>query len=97
MLPSQKELLSLHGTPKLFTYAVMEMVWSRDVLATHSLTGKMSNAHKDKDPKPSLDPVKVAAICDMVVNKFHLQGDKEVKAHIKAKLNNMERSLKLKK
>ena len=41
----------------------MEMIWSRDVLATHSLTGKVSNAHKDKVAKPNLDQAKVTALC----------------------------------
>ena len=63
VLPSQKELLALHGNAKSYTYALMDIIWSRDVLATHSLTGRISNAHKDKDPKPSLDVVKVAALC----------------------------------
>ena len=63
LLPSQKVLLDLHTNPKTFTYAIMEMVWSREVLATHSLTGKASNAHKDKVPKPSLDSIKVASLC----------------------------------
>ena len=41
----------------------MDIIRSREVLATHSLTGKVSNAHKDKDPKPSLDVAKVSALC----------------------------------
>lgn len=41
----------------------MEMLWSRDVLATHSMTGKVSNAHKDKEAKPRLDQAKVIGLC----------------------------------
>ena len=63
ILPSQKQLLDLQGNPKSYTYALMDMMWSRYVLATHSLTGKVSNAHKDKEAKPSLDVVKVNALC----------------------------------
>ena len=31
-------------------------------MVTHSLTGKASNAHKDKEPKPLLDDNKVKAL-----------------------------------
>ena len=54
-----------HTDPKQYTYALMEMIWSRDVLATHSLTGKASNAFKDRSPKPCLDIEKTAALCGM--------------------------------
>ncbi|XP_046841891.1 BEN domain-containing protein 5-like [Xenia sp. Carnegie-2017] len=97
ILPSQRDLLTLQGSPKNYTYALMDMMWSRDVLATHSLTGKTSNAHKDKTPKPSLDASKVAALCDVVVKKFRLPDKKMVKGFIKAKLNNSERCKKFKK
>ena len=40
----------------------MKMIWSRDVLATHSLTGKVSNAHKNKVAKACLDQAKVTAL-----------------------------------
>ncbi|XP_046862848.1 uncharacterized protein LOC124456447 [Xenia sp. Carnegie-2017] len=36
ILPSQRDLLTLQGNPKNYTYALMDMIWSRDVLATHS-------------------------------------------------------------
>lgn len=49
--------------PKTYVYSIMEMLWSRDVLATHSMTGKVSNAHKDKEAKPRLDQAKVIALC----------------------------------
>ena len=47
----------------------MEMLWSREIMATHSMTGKSSNAHKDKVPKPCLDPVKVKALCGKLFTK----------------------------
>jgi hypothetical protein len=49
--------------PKTYIYSITEMLWSRSVLATHSMTGKVSNAHKDKEAKPCLDQVKVIALC----------------------------------
>ena len=36
---------------------------SRDVLCTHSMTGKVSNAFKEKDAKPQLGEGKVKTIC----------------------------------
>ena len=41
----------------------MSVLWKREVLLTHSITGKMSNAHKERDAKPALDPEKVQSIC----------------------------------
>lgn len=51
------------GDAKKFTHSIMEMIWSREVLASHSLTGRASNAHKDKEPKPCLDAMKISALC----------------------------------
>lgn len=59
ILPAQKKLLDVMGDVKSFVYSAMEMVWSRGVLATHSMTGKVSNAHEGKMAKPSLDQAKV--------------------------------------
>ena len=49
----------------------MDMIWPCDVMATHSLTGKVSNAHKDKEPKPSLDVGNVAALCGMCSMQYY--------------------------
>ncbi|XP_046863130.1 uncharacterized protein LOC124456849 [Xenia sp. Carnegie-2017] len=68
ILHSQRDFLILQGNPKNYTYALMDIIWSREVLATHSLTGKTFNAHKDKTPKPSLDAPKVAALCGSSAN-----------------------------
>ena len=46
------------------------VVFGRETLATHSLTGRVSNAHQGKQPKPHLDEAKVADImgkCNIVV------------------------------
>ncbi|KAG1708477.1 hypothetical protein GQR58_003138 [Nymphon striatum] len=83
---SSKKLLDMHSGAKSYICSLMEMLWSRDVLSTHSLTGKTSNAHKDKVPKPYLDPEMVKQLCDLVSNKFNVD---ERQIHIKAKLNNV--------
>ena len=51
---------------KDFVYTVMGMLWTRKVLATHSVTGKTSNAFNEKEPKPQLDQDNVSSICGML-------------------------------
>ena len=63
MTSGQWKLLNSKDTAKEFVYAVMGMLWTRDVLFTHSITGKSSNAHSTKEAKPPLDPQKVKSIC----------------------------------
>ena len=58
-------MLETYTDSKQYTYTLMEMIWLRDVLVTHSLTGKASNAFKDRSPKPCLDIEKTAALCGL--------------------------------
>ena len=41
----------------------MGMLWNRETLCTHSMTGRVSNAFKEKEAKPQLDKEKVQGIC----------------------------------
>lgn len=50
------------GDPKKATRELCVAVFGRQVLRTHSLTGKTSNAFRHKEAKPQLDPDKVADI-----------------------------------
>lgn len=59
----QNTILSNKATAKDFVYAIMGMLWTREVLSTHSVTGRKSNAHKDANAKPQLDTQKVESIC----------------------------------
>ncbi len=59
----QKGVLVKKPNANEFVYTIMSMLWSREVLSTHSVTGKKSNAHKDADTKPPLDATKVESIC----------------------------------
>ena len=63
---AQAKSLKLKTTLKDFVYAIMAMVWSREVLASHTISGKMSNAFKGKEAKPQLDPQTVKSICGML-------------------------------
>ena len=54
----------------------MSILWNRDVLLTHSLTGKTPNAHKERDAKPALDSGKVQGICGELTFflKYNING-----------------------
>ncbi|XP_061784498.1 uncharacterized protein [Nerophis lumbriciformis] len=72
---------------KKTTYTVCEVVFTREELANSSLTGKKSNAFKDKHEKPKLDDKKVSAIIDFV-KKLHPSSEANViKKIIGVKLN----------
>lgn len=49
-------------TPTAYAREVMKMVFSNDEMAGTSLTGKQSNAHKDTETKPQLEPVVVNGV-----------------------------------
>ncbi|KAG1652476.1 BEN domain-containing protein 6 [Nymphon striatum] len=90
VMKAQKKRRDMRSDAKSYIYSLMAMLWSRDVLSTHSLTSKRSNAHKDKVPKPCLDPDMVKQLSDLVSKKFNVD-ERQIKIHIKAKLNNVEK------
>ena len=59
----QLKILKTKVNAKDFVYAIMSMLWSREILFTHSITGKASNVYKEKHAKTQLDPEKVKSIC----------------------------------
>lgn len=65
---SQCDLLRSKKDKKDFIYSAMSMLWSSEVMASHSITGKSSNAFKSKEAKPQLDPDKISTICGMFCN-----------------------------
>lgn len=52
----------------------MGMLWTREVLCNHSITGKSSNAFKEKDAKPALDQDKVKSLCGKVLSRWHWEN-----------------------
>ena len=58
----QKKMLSGKLSAKDFVYSALPMIWSREVLCTHSVTGRRSNAHKEREAKPQLDAEKVDSL-----------------------------------
>ena len=64
----QKKVLSGKLSAKDFVYAALPMIWSREVLCTHSVTGRKSNAHKEREAKPQLDAEKVNSLCSKYRN-----------------------------
>ena len=59
----QKKVLGGKLSAKDFVYAALPMIWSREVLCTHSVTGRTFNAHKEIEAKPQLDAEKVNSLC----------------------------------
>ena len=59
----QVNVLKMKKDVRDFVYAIMDMLWSREILSTHSVSGKRSNAFKDKCAKPPLDQDKISSIC----------------------------------
>ena len=72
---AQFNLVTSKRDLKDYVYSIMGMMWSRDILCTHSMTGQSSNAFKDKDAKPRLDQDKVKAICGklLLLQMFNCQ------------------------
>ena len=60
---AQFKMLKEKRNEKEFIYALMSMLWTREVLVSHTITGKQSNAYKHRDAKPQLDPYCVKSIC----------------------------------
>ena len=61
-------MLRLKHAAKDFVYSLTLMVWTREVLCTHSVSGRQSNAHKGViDAKPQLDAEKVESICSKLI------------------------------
>lgn len=49
-------------SPTVYARELLRLVFSSEELVGKSITGKQSNAHKDKPAKPQLDPVRVNAV-----------------------------------
>ncbi|XP_056596691.1 uncharacterized protein LOC130414707 [Triplophysa dalaica] len=58
---------------KKATKDLLISVFGRRILATHCYTGKCSNAFKNKDAKPQLDPEKVSDIISYIKSKFNTE------------------------
>ena len=59
----QKKVLGGKLSAKDLVYSALPMIWTREVLCSHSMTGKKSNAHKEREAKPQLDVEKVDSLC----------------------------------
>ena len=63
---SEQYALIRWGDGKKATKELAVAVFGRHTLATHSVTGRTSNAFREKDAKPQLDPAKIADIIGMI-------------------------------
>ncbi|XP_028417534.1 uncharacterized protein LOC114541940 isoform X2 [Dendronephthya gigantea] len=84
----QKRVLSSKLSAKDFVYSALPIIWSREVLCTHSVTGRKCNAHKEREAKPQLDAEKVDSLCSYVEQKFGVT-QKEVRNLMTTKINNI--------
>lgn len=90
---AQFTMLKSKTTAKYFVYCIMGMIWDREVLSTHSLTGKCSNAYKGKEPKPQLDQEKVNSICEFTSKKFGT-STLDIRQIMTSKMNNIVKVLR---
>ncbi|XP_048119131.1 uncharacterized protein LOC125307282 isoform X2 [Alosa alosa] len=75
---------------KKATKDLLLAVFGRSILASHSYTGKQSNAFRTKAAKPQLNPVKVGDIINYITKRFGVdQG--EVKKAISEKCADQEK------
>ncbi|XP_005179195.2 early boundary activity protein 2 [Musca domestica] len=77
------------------TRQLLGFVFSSDVLATHTLTGKPSPAFygRERPAKMQLDPVKAADIIHCVKSKFHCT-EREIRAAITTKCSDTSKKYK---
>lgn len=78
------------------TRKILMAVFDRDVLASHSLTGKPSPAFLDRGAKMQLDPRKVQDIVDYVGSKCHA-NEANIRAVITSKCADENKMQRLKK
>uniref|UniRef100_A0A1I8PFY7 BEN domain-containing protein n=1 Tax=Stomoxys calcitrans TaxID=35570 RepID=A0A1I8PFY7_STOCA len=77
------------------TRQLLGFVFSSDVLATHTLTGKPSPAFygRERPAKMQLDPIKAADIIHCVKSKFHCT-EREIRAAITTKCSDTSKKYK---
>ncbi|MGH0163530.1 UNVERIFIED_CONTAM: hypothetical protein FKN15_045367 [Acipenser sinensis] len=71
------------GDPKKTTKELCCAVFGRKTLATHSLTGKTSDAFRSKEAKPPLDSGKTADDIYFINAKTGMGGEKKNQSHLK--------------
>ncbi|XP_060781828.1 uncharacterized protein LOC132889398 [Neoarius graeffei] len=72
VLVEKTSLMALSSVKSGSTYArrLLKTIFTDAELVGKSLTGRKSNAFKDQDQKPALDPTKVEAVVDLACRKF---------------------------
>lgn len=74
-------------SPTVYARELLRLVFSSEELVGKSITGKQSNAHKDKPAKPQLDPVRVNAVISYTCKKFKLLKEGPVRTSLSSLLN----------
>ncbi|XP_042142593.1 uncharacterized protein LOC120843772 [Ixodes scapularis] len=88
------DMLQLGPAKTATTYAreLLRQVFTTEELLGKSITGKQSNAHKEKEARPQLDPVRVNAVVKYTCKKFHLLKETTVRSSLSSMLNKTKES-----
>ncbi|KAG0438546.1 hypothetical protein HPB47_016969 [Ixodes persulcatus] len=83
------DMLKLGPAKTATTYAreLLRQVFTTEELLGKSITGKQSNAHKEKEARPQLDPIRVNAVVKYTCAKFHLLKETTVRSSLSSMLN----------
>lgn len=85
--------LSHAKSPTVYARELLRQLFEPGELAGTSITGKQSNAHKDKGAKPQLDPIRVNAVIKYTCKKFGLLKEGPVRASLSSMLNKEKATL----
>ncbi|XP_077536898.1 uncharacterized protein LOC144146119 [Haemaphysalis longicornis] len=79
--------ISHSKSPTMYARELLRQLFEPGELAGTSITGKQSNAHREKAAKPQLDPTRVNAVVKYTCKKFGLLKEGPVRASLSSMLN----------
>ncbi|KAH9377495.1 hypothetical protein HPB48_006244 [Haemaphysalis longicornis] len=71
----------------MYARELLRQLFEPGELAGTPITGKKSNAHREKAAKPQLDPIRVNAVVKYTCKKFGLLKEGPVRASLSSMLN----------
>ncbi|XP_040070044.2 uncharacterized protein LOC115324800 isoform X1 [Ixodes scapularis] len=86
------KMVELGPTKTATSYAreLLRQIFPEEELMGKSISGKQSNAQKDKDAKPQLDPVRVNAVVKHTCNKYKYTKESTVRTSLSTMLNKLQ-------
>ncbi|XP_077560878.1 uncharacterized protein LOC144175715 [Haemaphysalis longicornis] len=79
--------ISHSKSPTMYARELLRQLFEPGELAGTSITGKQSNAHREKAAKPQLDPTRVNAVVKYTCKKIGLLKEGPVRASLSSMLN----------